>query len=566
MEQKRQSKLTRRLLHSGLTILVLLAVLAVNIGFTVLSNSQLLRLDMSGASYNEISNESRTLLDQLDPDENNITIYFLADADELRSTYLDYSNSYYKQMGYDTTGNLWGMKYIYDIALEFANEYEFVSVKHLPLHKSVQELDAFRSTIGTELTKQDVIVDNYTAEKDANGKDVLDENGNPVMHHNFRIIKRDAFFVFDSETSYVFGFQGDLRFTANILSLSGANPTVYFVTGHGEAVGDYKAGEYSSSGDYGEAQALRDLFFDAGFTTKKIDLSKEADKLFADESARILVIYGPETDFAGEAAAKDGGVNEVALLRHFLVQEDHHLMAFVGETKEPLSNLESYLYDYWGVAFEDALIKDSGRNSLSDNGMDFLGAYETDPYSIGVNLTDQLTKLDSYPRAAFSNARPMTLDPNFVQSVGYSEMFAGLTAGAVFLAPEGTTLVDADGKTLSDAEQKGSILATLTYESFNTDHSDTVATYVFACGGTGFASNELISNNAYANRDVLYYTMRLMSRDTVPFDIDFKVMDKEGLDTITDSEALSWTIVICSLVPLGSLALGTVVFIKRRHS
>ena len=241
-------------------------------------------------------------------------------------------------------------------------------------------------------------------------------------------------------------------------------------------------------------------------------------------------------------------------------------MTFVNDTKAPLSNLESYLYDYWGVAFEDALIKDSGRNSLSEGGMDFLGAYETDPYSIGVNLTDQLTKLDSYPRAAFSNARPITLDPNFVQSVGYTEMFAGLTAGAVFLAPEGTTLVDADGKTISDAEQKGAILATLTYESFNTDHSDTVATYVFACGGTGFASNELLTNNAYANRDVMYYTMRLMSRDTVPFDIDFKVMDKEGLDTITDSEALSWTIVICSLIPLGSLALGTVVFIKRRHS
>ena len=564
MEQKRQSKFTRRLLHSGLTLLVLAAVLAVNIGFTVLSDSQLLRLDMSGASYNEISNESRTLLDQLDPDENNITIYFLADADELRSTYLDYSNSYYSKMGYDATGNLWGMKYIYDIALEFANEYDFISVKHLPLNKNVQELEVFRSTIGTTLTKQDVIVDNYTAEKDANGKDVLDKDGNPVMHHNFRIVKRDTFFVFDTESSRVFGFQGDLRFTSNILSLSGANPTVYFVTGHGEEVGDYKAGQYSSSGDYGKAQELRDLFFDAGFTTKKIDLSKEAEVLFNDKSARILVIYGPQTDYAGEDAIKNGGVNEIATIRHFLTQEDHHLMAFIDDTKEPLSNLETYLYDYWGVAFEDALIKDSGKNSLSDDGKSFLGAYETDEYSIGVNLTDQLTKLDSYPRAAFVNARPMKLDPSFVQSVGYSEMFATLNAGAVFLAPKGTTLVDAAGKTVSDKEQEGAILATLTYELLNTDHSDTLATYAFTCGGTGFASNEVISDNAYANRDVLYYTMRLMSRDTVPF--DFKVMDKEGLDTITDSEVISWTIVICSLIPLGSLTLGTVIFIKRRHS
>ncbi|MBQ8287518.1 MAG: hypothetical protein IJX76_01955 [Clostridia bacterium] len=566
MEQKKQSKIKRRLLHSGLTILVLLAVLAVNIGFTVLSEQQLLRLDMSGASYNEISDESRALLDELNAEENNITIYFLADADELRNTYLDYSNTYYKNLGYDATTSLWGMKYVYDIALEFANQYDFISVKHLHLTKDAEELEVFRSTVGTTLTKQDVIIDNYTSEKDEDGNDVLDENGDPVMHHNFRIVKRDTFFVFDSDTSYVYGFQGDLRFTANILSLAGANPTVYFVTGHGEPVGDYTTGEFSSSGDYGEAQELRDLFFDAGFTTKKIDLTKEYETLFSDESARILVIYGPETDYAGEAAVASGGVNEIAMIRHFLVQEDHHLMAFLDDTKESLTNLESYLYDYWGVAFEDALIKDSGKNSLSDDGKSFLGVYETDEYSVGINLTNQLTELDSQPRAAFVGARPLTLDPSFTQSIGYSEMYASLVAGAVFLAPEGTSLVAADGSAVSEEDQGGAILAALTYESLMNEENDEVVTYVFTCGGTGFASNELLGSNTYANRDVLYYTMRLMSRDTVPFEIDFKVMDSEGLDDITETEALSWTIILCSLIPAGSLVIGTVVFIKRRHS
>ncbi|MGM9647779.1 MAG: hypothetical protein ACI3YH_06595 [Eubacteriales bacterium] len=566
MEQKKQSKIKRRLLHSGLTVVVLLAVLAVNIGFTVLSDRALLRLDMTDANYSEISNESQTMLNELNADENNITIYFLADADELRSTYLDYSNSHYASLGYDASGSLWGMKYVYDIALEFANRYDFISVKHLHLTKNSEELEVFRSTVGTTLTKQDVIIDNYTSEKDIDGNDVLDENGKPVMHHNFRIVKRDAFFTFDSDTSYVYAFKGDQRFTATILSLAGANPTVYFITGHGEPVGTYTAGEFSSSGDYGEAQELRDLFFDAGFTTKKIDLTKEADMLFEDDSARILVIYGPRTDYQGDAAAASGGVNEIALIRHFLVQEDHHLMAFVDETDAPLYNLESYLYDYWGVSFEDALIKDSGKNGLSDDGLSFLGAYETDQYSVGINLTSQLSELDSQPRAAFKNARPMKLDPNFAQSIGYSEMFASLTAGAVFLAPEGTALAAADGSALSDEEQGGAVLAALTYETLMNDDNDQVATYVFTCGGTGFASNELLDSTAYANRDVLYYTMRLMSRDTVPFEIDFKVMAGEGLDDIDDTAALTWTIVLCSLIPAGSLIMGTIVFIKRRHS
>ncbi len=560
MEQKKQSKLRRRLLHTGLTLLVLLGVLAANIGFTLLSENQLLRIDMSSGNYNEISEESQTLLDELKPEENNITIYFLADRDELRSTYLGYSNSYYTKMGYEApTSDLWGMKYVYDIALEFEKRYDFIQVEHLHLTKDADELEAFRSTVGTTLTKQDVIIDNYTSEKDANGDPVLDENGEPLMHHNFRIVKRDAFYTFDSESSTVYGFRGDLRFTSTILSLSGANPTVYFVSGHGEQIGEYTAGDNSAASDYGKAQALRDLFYDAGFATRKIDLSKEYETLFADESARIVVIYGPATDFTSDSAYADGGISEISVLRRFLVGKDHHLMVFLDETEQPLTHLEEYLYDYWGVAFEDALVKDSGKNSLSEDGLRFFGSYETDEYSVGVNLTSQLSELDSLPRAAFDHARPLRFDPNFSQSVGYREMFATLAVGAVFLAPEDTTLAD------SDKDQTGVPLAALTYEVIVNEDNDQLPTYVFTCGGTGFASKEMLTDTSYSNRDVLFYSMRLMSRDNVPFEIDFKVMENEGL-TVSDTEAITWTVILCSLIPAIMLVSGTVVFIKRRHS
>ncbi len=567
MEQKTQSKLRRRLLHSGLTVLVLLAVLAANIGFTVLSDKTLLRLDMSTENLSEISPESKALLDGLKPEENQITIYFLADKDELRSTAKGYSNSYYTKQGYDAPVNdLWGMKHVYDIALEFANQYSFIQVKHLHLTKNAEELEAFRSTMGTTLTKQDVIIDNYTSEKDEQGNTVLDEQGKPVMHHNFRIVKRDAFFTFDSESSYVYAFRGDMRFTATILSLSGANPTVYFVTGHGEPVGDYQAGDFSSAGDYGKAQGLRDLFFDAGFVTKKIDLAKEHETLFADDSARIIVLYGPQTDFTGNTTLESGTISEISVLRRFLAGADHHMMVFMDETQGELPNLEQYLYDYWGVGFQDAYIKDSGKNSLSQDGLHFFGSYEDDKNSVGVNLTNQLSELDSLPRASFHKARPMQIDPKFMQSIGYSDMFATLLTGAVFLAPEDTTLVDYTGKALSKEDQAERILAALTYQVAVTDESDELNTYVFSCGGTGFADTETLRSASYSNRDVLYYTMRLMSRDTVPFELDFKVMESEGLDDITETDALAWTIVLCSLIPAAILITGTVVFIKRRHS
>lgn len=568
MENKKRSKLRRNLLTTLVTLGVLAAVLAVNIGFTWLSNRYLLRVDMSSANFNEISNESRVLLDELKPEENNITIYFLADADELRDTRRGYANSYYTSQGLEApVNNLWGMKYVYDLALEFANEYSFVNVKHLSLTKDTEALKVFRTTMGTALTKQDVIVDNYTSEKDADGKDILDENGDPVMHHNFRIVKRDAFFSMNTETAYAYAFQGDLRFTSTILSLSGKNPTVYFVTGHGEPVGDYEAGDFSSAGDYGEAQTLRDLFFDAGFVTKKIDLAKEHETLFADDSARIVVLFGPKSDFTGDSVYAEGGVSEISVLRQFLVGKDHHMMVFMNETEKPLSNLEEYLYDYWGVEFGASLVQDSGKNSLQSDGLRFFADYETDQYSIGINLTDQLFRLDSLPRAAFDRARPITFDPRYTQSVGYSEMRAGLVAGATFLAPVGSAAVNYDGKAPETAvDLAGSCLAGLTYESFISDHNEQLDTYVFSCGGTGFVSNELLGSSSYANRDVLFYTMRLMSRDTVPFNIDYKVLEDEGLADITEEEATAWTIVLCSLIPIAMLSLGTVVYVKRRHS
>lgn len=567
MENKTRSKLKRSIVHTGITLLVIVAVLAVNIGFTLLSNRYLVRLDMSGVNYSEISDESLALLNELKPEENNITIYFLADADELRSTRRGYANSYYTNMGYEApTSDLWGMKYVYDFALELANRYDFIHVDHLNLSKDTEALEIYRTTVGTTLTKQNVIVDNYTSECDDAGNPVLDEEGNPIKHHNFRIISRDAFFSMNSETSYAYAFRGDLCFTSNILSLSGKNPTVYFVAGHGEPVGEYQAGEGSSSGDYGKAQALRDLFFDAGFITKKIDLSKEHETLFEDESARIIVLYGPTSDFTGDSAYAEGGVSEIAVLRQFLVRKDHHMMVFMDQTQEELPNLEEYLYDYWGVSFEDALIKDSGKNSLSQDGMSFFADYETNEYSVGINLTSQLFELDSLPRAAFSASRAITFDPRFVQSVGYSEMSAAIMAGPTFLAPEGTTAVDSNGNATEEGDQSGQCLAALTYESMYNSDNEELTTYVFSCGGTGFASEEFLNSTSYANRDVLFYTMRLMGRETVPFDIDFKVLEDEGLADITDSQATAWTIVLCSLIPVGMLAVGTVVFIKRRHS
>ena len=272
-------KIGRLSLSAGITALVLVGILLLNILFSYIANNRLLYLDVSKEGFSELSAESTELLDKIDPDTTNITIYFLADRDELSSPILGYSSSSGRTTGQN---EMWGMRYVHELALAIAAKYDYVSVDYLNMNNDKEMIDTFQTTVGYSFRKSSVVIDNCTYEYDKNGSPLLDENGVHLSHHNYRICSRDAFFTFDEDTGYVYAFNGDLRYTSVILSLSGLSPTVYFLTGHGEKVGD------EEENDFGKAQAMRDLLFEAGFTVKKANLVKDYKEVFSDSRARLL--------------------------------------------------------------------------------------------------------------------------------------------------------------------------------------------------------------------------------------------------------------------------------------
>ncbi len=544
----------RKIKQGAISVLITAGVLALilvaNILFTFLANEKLLYIDVSKEKYNEISKESEKELEAVDVKNTDITIYFLADPDELNSPSLGYSKKYT-----GSTTDLWGMRYVHELALQFAAKYDYVKVDYLSLKDDKDILDRYKTTVGTTMSKQDVIIDNMSQETDSQGNPVKDSQGNPVTHHNFRICHRDAFFTFDEETQYVFAFKGDLRFTSTILSLSGKSPTVYFLTGHGEKVGE------SGSDDFGKAQGLKELFVSAGFNARKADLAKDYKQIFADSTARILVVFGPDSDYKG----RDGEINEIALLRKFAIGENSHLMFFMDDASGKLPNLEEYLWDYCGVGLEPYKIKDSTTNSVSKDGSAFIARYENNPYSVGVNLTNSLTELDSTPRVVFENAGALKFNPAYLQSSGFTEDSSTKFAGAVFLAPSGSYSYDGEGNKLYEyTETFSAPVMSLTYDSWLNNDNDTVATYTTVCGTTDFVDAKYLDDATYANKDVLFLAMRLMGKEDVPFDIDFKVVQSEGLE-MDDIQVLIWEICTVAVIPVVMLVLGAVMFFKRRH-
>ncbi len=546
-------KIGRLSLSAGITALVLVGILLLNILFSYIANNRLLYLDVSKEGFSELSAESTELLDKIDPDTTNITIYFLADRDELSSPILGYSSSSGRTTGQN---EMWGMRYVHELALAIAAKYDYVSVDYLNMNNDKEMIDTFQTTVGYSFRKSSVVIDNCTYEYDKNGSPLLDENGVHLSHHNYRICSRDAFFTFDEDTGYVYAFNGDLRYTSVILSLSGLSPTVYFLTGHGEKVGDEE-----DENDFGKAQAMRDLLFEAGFTVKKANLVKDYKEVFSDSRARLLVAFGPTEDYLGYT----GQVNEVSLLRKFSIGENHHMMFFFDKTDKPLTNLEEYIADYCGVTLSGALVKDRGSSDMSSDGYTFAATYDTNQYSVGLNLTSQLTELDSPPKVAFKNAQALNVSEEFEQSSGFYEDVSSKYTGAVFLAPESSVAVDGNDNVIKDySSERADPLMVLCYDSWLNNNNEESATYTTICGTTDFASAEFLGDFAYGNRDVLFLTMRLMGREVVPFEIDFKVVQSEGLD-MYEHEAVIWEICLSAIIPVVMLVLGTIVFIKRRH-
>ncbi len=620
MENKR---FKRGALWTVITAGILIAVILFNILFTFLANKFLWVIDTMPNDLIKISDYSRELLDQIDPEANDIKIYFLADPDELEN---------YELKGHvkGESDSTWGMSYIYNLARYYESEYSFITVDLLDTSEDADFIrERFAMTIGSSLTPLTVILENTVEDR-----------------VSYRTVARDDFFAISDDLMY---FRGDDRFTSTILSLSGESPIAYFVEGHGE-----KVGPLGVSDDLGEAEALADLFREAGYIIKKINLSDEdfaaTSSDIVEGGASTVVIYGPTSDFL---VGEEGGVNEITRLRKFINQKNHHLMVFVDPETDDMPHLDEYLEDYWGVAFEDNIILADTEDllktpAISEDGRSFLAAYELDSSSPGSALTSSMTTLETLPGAFFGSSRSIAMKKSWSNNQESTLIQEGSTTyklGAVFRAPALSAAVYENGAgfkvfdealydrylaqyyqskydeiyaeysslyyqsyydnyyeaSLEDFEDEGlsadeiankcdeyaktcvlehvtffmneylslnvsdaSALMTLTHGTWYYSRNETVNTFLLACGSTAYASEEALTNAAYSNRDTLYSAVYLFGKNVLPYDIDIiQIVDDSSL-AITDTMATVWTILLSAVLPLLFVGAGVCVMIRRR--
>lgn len=513
-------------LSVGLTVAVIAVIVVLNVIVSTVFSLVGANLDMTADDLFEVSSETHSLLEKINAEENNITVYFLTDPDNLGQ--IATSNH-----GYTSTG-LWGMKYIHSLALELAEKYDYISVDYISL---TREPARVKEILGedyenTSLTNTYIIVDNYTPERDSKGNIMTDANGQPASYwHNYRLFSRDSFYSFNPSTYNVIGFKGDYRFCSAILSVtSEVAPTAYILTGHGESVGAYTMGEEST--DYGDALNLCGMLYDNGYNIRHINLQYEDFE--ADEASALAVIYSPKSDYL---SGTTGSANEIDKLKTFLTQSGHSLMVFADPDTRALPNLEGFLNEVGGIEPGSDKLKNDGSSSITVDGYSIVGSFK----DAGDPLSEKLATVAADSKAIFRLAKSIRVtDP--------------AKAKAIYTLPDGCVAETSDGEVTEITEG-----ALLTLSEVNE------GSYIMTCGTSTLALSNYTEQPDYVNRELLVTAFGILTGKDNAGMVRDRVILNEGLD-LTTRQATVWTVVLTAGLPLVIAVIGTCVYVRRRHS
>ena len=88
---------------------------------------------------------------------------------------------------------------------------------------------------------------------------------------------------------------------------------------------------------------------------------------------------------------------------------------------------------------------------------------------------------------------------------------------------------------------------------------------MLAAGTRFFTTADYLESNTYANEDILYYALRVMGREKVPADIDFKEFADTKIEDMTVAEATRDTILLVTVLPILTATVGIVITTRRKY-
>ncbi|MBR2616033.1 MAG: Gldg family protein [Clostridia bacterium] len=361
-------------------------------------------------------------------------------------------------------------------------------------------------------------------------------NSNAILVKNtltntFRYLSFAQFLVYDTdEEENAWGFKGEIKLNSAIYYITSKNrPVVTFTDGHGETI----------------PESLVETLEDCGFTIKRVNLSEED----LDPNTKILFMCSPQkdilTDESSEAAA-----SEYTRISDYL--NNFGSMVVVGSSTTPELPVLDEMLDAKGLKLvRNQMVLDDTFSHPQSNQLVF--ANYAPSSSVAAALTESLTKLDSPPRTVLPNSAHIELT---------KEGDGEITAIESVLTSSENSYVEITGKDGTEIKKGPFNLMAI---STRWDYVDNVRHYghVVLVGSERFF-DETQFTAQYANSDITYNLIRLLSNEYIPEDDNIKPFQNTVLD-IDKGEAITYGIISAAVIPLAIFTLGIVVFVKRKH-
>lgn len=258
------------------------------------------------------------------------------------------------------------------------------------------------------------------------------------------------------------------------------------------------------------------------------------------EDVDLLIINQPQSDYDN---------SEIAMIEEFL-DNDGALLVFYAHNTPSLPRLELFL-ESWGAAFEDQIVMDTYQ---------CLGGYPTyllPNLSVAEGITDNLgAGYAILPTARSIKVLFNTDDWKTTQVL----MASSNRAYAKSLADT----LDSSSMAQSAEDPTGPFnLMVLTSEISYDSNLNTHSSYVLFANA-GFVDDGSLGSDTFLNSDYFVALMSMINNDEGGVIIDAREYSSTAL-TISGWQASVLFYLLVLIIPLGTLALGIVIWFRRRH-
>ncbi len=503
-------KAKKNWINAGIIALVVAIVIMLNAIVSVLGDKFNWYADMTGEQMYTISDALKETLNGANMDVE-VEVIFTCSQD-------------YAETNFSNLSSGEALAYVHSTATQIAKEYPNV---HVSYHDTTNEPEFFNTKF-TEISRFLKSIDTpvIIARRSVN------EKGEIVYGTHFKVYAARSFYGFASSDSTLYAYVGENVFASAILSLThNETPAVYFTKGHNEKLYDTTS--------QGEAPVmLINLFYNCGFKVEEIELDTQE----IPSDARMIVINDPEFDLSAA---------EIEKLDKYMGDKGSVMVFTNPDNTGKLKGLTTFVETRCGVTTnQNGKITDNKSNVINDP-LSFRA--EISGNEAASTYLSYLTNATA-AKPFFTNATSVSINESFKSENGSYE-----GDGYVFTLPLYQTANSGEYAGVSGNHAVMTVTSILKIK----DEANAYSYFVY-CPSSGFASSEVLQNQAYPNQDIILSLVHAMTSAQTSVNMDYKLFINYDLD-ITERQAKTATVILSMVLPLCIVAAGSVLLFRRKR-